>query len=125
MGEATTPDERPTETSEHDKLPFGADKQATLDLIAKVDLLVASPEKRALRIWETIFKPRADEFSTWDLACFCAETLGLLSGAEFPHLQEDIKKLLLLIYATHYKNFEVIADADRMNYNGNPNDVHK
>lgn len=58
-----------------------------------------TPEQRALALYKHMqaMNPKPTQ---WDLACFCVETLALLS-AELVFLQEPIKRLVSILYTAH------------------------
>ena len=71
-------------------------------LITRVDAQTPSPSDRAKRVLEIL---RADpNVDTWDVLCFCAEYLGMMSSA-WPWLELPAKNLTHLIYTAHYEHF--------------------
>lgn len=71
-------------------------------LITLVDAAHSSPELRARKVLELL---RANEdVSTWDVACFCAEYLGMM-GAVWPWLEGPAKRIAQLVYTAHYEHF--------------------
>lgn len=71
-------------------------------LITLVDAAHPSPELRARKVLELL---RANEdVSTWDVACFCAEYLGMMS-AVWPWLAGDSQRIARLVYTAHYEHF--------------------
>ncbi len=81
----------------------GSDEQRRKrELIALVDGIHESPELRARKVLEIL---RANEaVTTWDVACFCAEYLGMMS-AVWPWLGDASKRVAQLIYTAHYEHF--------------------
>lgn len=70
---------------------------------------VASPSVRALKVWEYL---QQSDFSTWDLVCFCAEYMGMISGT-YPWLEEVAKRQAILVWKCHTLNIEEISKWDR------------
>lgn len=66
--------------------------------IAVIDGKMASPEARALKVYEYL---RQSEFTTWDILCFCANWLGIMS-AVWPWVENPAKVLSQLVYKAHY-----------------------
>lgn len=93
----------------------------TKEFIEKIDKLTNSPSIRAVVIWSRLNEPNGDKITNWDLICFCAETLGLMSS-EFPWLREAAVAVSHLVYKAHYLNHdriiasehEIVADGGEM-----------
>lgn len=71
-------------------------------LIALVDAAHPSPAARAQRVLDVI--RTNTKLTNWDIACFCAEYLGMMSAA-WPWLGEDSMRIARLIYTAHYEHF--------------------
>jgi len=72
--------------------------------IAKIDAITASPEKRALRVYECIKRDsdaNEQRLTNWDMICFCTEYLAQQAAA-FGWLTPLMKQLVGLIYYAHY-----------------------
>lgn len=70
---------------------------------------VLSVDARALKVWEYL---QQSDFSTWDLVCFCAEYIGMISGT-YPWLEEIAKRQAILVWKCHTLNIEEISKWDR------------
>jgi hypothetical protein len=65
------------------------------------DGMIDSPTQRFIRIWD-LLKDRKQQFTEWDMICFCNE---YLTGMTIAHnyLQEAVKPLNNIIYTAHYQ----------------------
>lgn len=84
----------------------------TEEFIKKIDALTRSPSQRAGIVWERLSLP-TDRISNWDLICFCAETLGLMSS-EFPWLKQAAMMVSKIVYKAHYLNHDRIIDSEHV-----------
>ena len=82
----------------------------TEEFVKKIDELTRSPSQRAGVVWERLSLP-TDSVSNWDLICFCAETLGLMSS-EFPWLREAVMMVSKIVYKAHYINHDRIIASE-------------
>ena len=92
MGFTTEPREESVKKSE---------KEKKLSLIESVDNHHASPAERAKRVLLLLQNTDVD---TWDVLCFCAEYMGMMSAA-WPWLEMDAKRFARLVYTAHYEHF--------------------
>lgn len=72
--------------------------------VALGDSIDLSPEDRAKHVFNLI-KEKAPELTNWDLICFSANYLGMISGA-FPWLEVPAKHICKLVYTAHYQDKE-------------------
>jgi len=77
--------------------------------VEESDEITPSPESRAQAVWA--YLQEHNTFSTWDLICFCAEFLGLMS-AEYEWLKDIAVRQTVLVYKYHYLHREEIAKWD-------------
>lgn len=92
----TTPESKKVEQVEQ------TERDRKLSLIEKVDKAHDSPALRAQKVLNVL---RSDEnVNTWDVLCFCAEYIGMMSSA-WPWLESDAKRFARLIYTAHYEHF--------------------
>ena len=89
----------------------------TEEFIEKVDKLTKSPSLRAKVVWNDL-SIQTRRLSNWDLICFCAETLGLMSS-EFPWLREAAIIINKIVYKAHYLNTDrIIASEHEISLEG-------
>ncbi|SRR5258706_2214100 len=67
--------------------------------IAVIDRRTTSPEQRALKVYQYLRENPA--FTTWDILCFCANWLGIMS-AVWSWVENPAKVLSQLVYKAHY-----------------------
>ena len=79
-----------------------ARKETILKIIKEADEKHPSPDARANAVYHWLAR---NDFTVWDIICFCGEYLGMMSAA-YPFIEEDSKKILTKIHAAHYKVFE-------------------
>ena len=83
----------------------------TESFIKKIDELTKSPSQRAGVVWVRLNESQGSKLSNWDLICFCAETLGLMSS-EFPWLKEAAMSVSNIIFKAHYINHDRIIASE-------------
>lgn len=72
--------------------------------IIAVDELVPSPSVRARMIFGILHhSAQGQTLTDWDVVCFCAEFLGMITSV-YPWLEDDVRKIAKLVYTAHYLN---------------------
>ena len=79
--------------------------------ITQVDATVAPPAERASRVLKYLQK---GDFDTWDITCFCAEYLGMMSST-WTWLHAPAIATARLVYAAHYENDEFKTGETKLN----------
>jgi len=104
MEEGTGSDQPISQSDESNNIDQATRKNIN-ELVAKVDASIASPEQRALKVWNALDK---SGLTIWDLVCFTVEAQGYFAPL-FPPFQDLIKKLNLSVYSTHYFQADQLA----------------
>ena len=79
--------------------------------IKEYDKIDPSPSDRALYVYNLISR-NAPDLTEWDITCFCAEYLGLVSAQAFPFLLSNARELAKMVYSIHYQERELSNDTN-------------
>src|SRR5690348_13384670 len=81
--------------------------------IARIDAEQPSPSDRATRVWH-LLQTYDPDLTTWDVLCFCAEFMGLVSQ-RYHWMLPLSKRFVSLVYSAHYYDeTRVDAVSDRI-----------
>lgn len=84
---------------------MGGDDQAVKRAeLLKIDKKHPSPELRAKKVIDDLKEKYGESLDDWDITCFAAEWLGLMSVAH-PYLEPYARRILSLVYTAHYERF--------------------
>ena len=76
------------------------ERQLTEQLMREVDSRIESPQQIAARLLARL-RAIQPEPSIYETLCFSCEMIGLACH-EYPQFEEDAKRLLALLYRSHY-----------------------
>lgn len=97
----------------------GPEGEATLqhitDIVKLADSHTASPDQRAIKVWDALKKsPDYDKLSTWDIVCFAGNGVAMFHTFH-PWLEEAARNLAQLMNTIHYANWEAIVEQEKEN----------
>lgn len=74
-------------------------------LAESIDAKYSSPEERAHKVLAVLKEKYGDDLDTWDITCFAAEWLAMMSPV-YTWLEEPTRSLVRLVYFAHYQRFD-------------------
>lgn len=81
--------------------------QSRAAFVSKLDEIIPSPSARAQKLLNALRARYGNSLDTWDVTCFAAEWLGLMSlNPELSFLEPYAKRIGQLVYTAHYERFK-------------------